>query len=114
MPEINMSNNDTLSFPWAHFFSDPDSLKNDMSYELVNNSSQISVEVINDSIQIITQGSWKGIAFFTLRAQHDSIWQYSVNCVNVAQDEPISGICPGSNEFFIAVIQMQEIHINGR
>lgn len=80
---FTMAQSATLKLPLTNFFSDPDSIQNDMNFQLGNSSSQLSLQIIGDSLFITPVSCWNGNGIFTLQAQHDGLWR-SVTCsVNV-------------------------------
>ena len=80
---FSTNENNTLRIALSQFFSDPDSIHNDMNFQVGNTSSQISIQIVGDSVWIIPLPCWHGSGTFTLQAQHDGLWRSVSGSVNV-------------------------------
>ncbi len=80
---INMNENDTLSISMWQFFSDPDSIHNDMTVSLINSASQLNVQGNGDSLLIIPTKCWAGSGNLILEATHDGLTRSIVVSINV-------------------------------
>lgn len=82
-PELKMNRNDTLKIALSKFFSDPDSIQNDMTYEVNVSSFGISAKIVNNYLLLVPTRFWNGVASFTLRAQHDGVWRNTSASIKV-------------------------------
>lgn len=72
---LNVNENDILFLPVSSLVIDPDSIENDLTYQIENVSAGLSVQINNDSLIIIPDACWYGDANFTIKAKHDGLWR---------------------------------------
>ncbi len=79
----NVNENDSLIIPLLQFFSDPDSIHNDMLMQLVSSTPQLNARIIGNSLIIKPTVCWNGSGTFTLQAQHDFLLRSNSASVTV-------------------------------
>jgi uncharacterized protein (TIGR02145 family) len=86
---LTVNEHDTLKVALSYFFSDPDSIHNDMNFQVGYSPSQLNIQIINDSVLIFPSTCWSGYNSFTLQAQHDGLWRSISDSIHI-----ISSIVP--------------------
>lgn len=92
---IQIAENETeVSVPLPEFFADPDSIKNDMTYELGEfNKFQLKSVEIKDGNVIIKPRNYIGPTSFTLKCTHDGLTveeTFDVNTLSVMSIDELS------------------------
>jgi hypothetical protein len=68
---INVAMNDSVILNTSMFFSDPDSIQNDMTVQLLSSTPQLNASLQGNSIVVKPVQGWTGSGTLILSAQHD-------------------------------------------
>lgn len=77
--DISIFTTDSLKLPFSYFFLDPDSIENDLEYEIISISANLNAEILGDSLLIYPDVCWEGTGFIELQAKHDWLTQNATN-----------------------------------
>ena len=81
---IKLNGNDSLKVSLSKVISNPDSIHNDMTVQILNDTSKLKVFIVKDSILIKPNSCWVGQTNFTIKAQHDGLIKNNSITVTVA------------------------------
>jgi len=71
IPSITVQEDTPLMVSLSAFFTDPDSIPDDISFSLVGTGAGVSAQIMGDSIQIIPDANYNGSTTITLSSTHD-------------------------------------------
>lgn len=84
---FNLPINDTLKLPITAFFTDPDSIPNDLSIAISGLSVGLNASIFGDSILIYPDECWSGQGYITLDGTHDWLSRTVTDTINVINTE---------------------------
>jgi hypothetical protein len=86
---LNINENDSLFIPLAQMFSDPDSIHNDMTFQIPNaNPTGVNISIRNGNIIVKTSPCYSGNTSFALHATHDGLTVSNTISVTVIATPP--------------------------
>lgn len=78
---------DSILIPFTSLFSDPDSVKNDMTYSIVNGApTGLIVTISNAKVVLKASACWAGSTSFGFKATHDALTIENIISVNIIRE----------------------------
>ena len=88
IPTFTLNYNDTVAIAFSQLFTDPDSLSNDLTYQITYIPQGASVEMTNDSLYLIANKCNSGSDSIQLSVTHDALKVFVTLHLNIQPPMP--------------------------
>jgi hypothetical protein len=112
---LSVNENDSLTIPLSQFFADPDSIHNDLTFQIPNPTpTGINLSISNGILSIKTNHCFSGNTSFILRATHDGLTDSSNISITVVANPAIPTISAVGNILQSSATSGNQWFLNGQ